>query len=112
MITLRVYDSAANNKKFTDYVDRYALYVPTPRNKRHLWGYMGSFLGFSFSKDNITRCCWGECKYGVKTMNLGKKVKRESLPPHVQKWVNRMEAAYNRALEEDTREAWLEWYTA
>ena len=109
MITLRVYDSASVRKEYATYVDRYSLYVPTPRNKVKEWGVMGVFLGFNFDEKGITRCCWDECRYGVITMNLGKKVKRETLPSHVQKWVKQMEEAYNRALKEDTEEAWVEW---
>ena len=37
-IALRVYDSG---KKYKNYIDRYCLYVPTPRNKIKDWGFMG-----------------------------------------------------------------------
>lgn len=111
-ITLRVYDSAKRNKKYENYIDRYSLYVPTPRNKVTEWGYMGMFLGFSFSDKWITRCCWDECRQGVASMNLGAKVKRDALPKHVQEWVEKMEKAYNKALKEDTEEAWDEWVRA
>ena len=109
MITLRVYDSASVRKEYATYVDRYSLYVPTPRNKVREWGVMGVFLGFNFDDKGITRYCWDECKHGVKTMSLGRKIKRESLPQHVQKWIDTMEEKYNRALKEDTAEAWTEW---
>lgn len=112
MITLRVYDSAVRNKRYADYVDRYSLYVPTPRNKVREWGYMGMYLGFSFSDTTITRCCWGECRQGISSMNMGKKIKRDTLPLHVQQWVDRMEKAYNRVLKENTEEAWEEWNKA
>ena len=108
-VTLRVYDSAKRNKKYENYIDRYSLYVPTPRNKVKEWGIMGTFLGFSFSDKGITRCCWDECKKGVAFMNLGKKIKRDTLPKHVQEWVENMENTYNKALKEDTEEAWDEW---
>ena len=108
-VTLRIYDSAKRNKKYENYVDRYSLYVPTPRNKVKEWGFMGTFLGFSFSDKGITRCCWEECRQGVAFMKLGKKVKRDTLPKHVQEWVEKMESTYNRALKEDTEEAWDEW---
>ena len=108
-ITLRVYDSG---KKYKDFADRYALYVPTPRNKAKEVGYVGMFLGFSFSDKGITRCCWDECRHGVKTMNLGKKINRDSLPKHVQKWIDTMEEKYNRAVKEDTEEAWEQWNRA
>lgn len=111
-VTLRIYDSAKHNKKYENYVDRYSLYVPIPRNRVKEFGYVGSFLGFSFSDKGITRCCWDECRHGVAFMNLGKKIKRESLPKHVQEWVNTMERIYNRALKEDTEEAWEEWNRA
>jgi hypothetical protein len=42
-------------------------------------------------------------------MNLGKKIKRDTLPKHVQEWVEYMENTYNKALKEDTEEAWDEW---
>ena len=112
MITLRVYDAAANNKKYENFFDRYSLYVPTPRNKVAEWGYAGVFLGFSFDNNTIQRCCWDECKLGVASMNLGRKVKRETLPKYVQEWVNRMETIYNKALKEDTEETWEEWNRA
>ena len=109
MITFRVYDSASVRKEYATYVDRYALYVPTPRNKIKEWGFMGMYLGFSFNDSGIIRCCWDECIGGIKTMSLGKKIKRESLPQHVQQWIDTMEKKYNRALKEDTAEAWVEW---
>ena len=111
MVTLRVYDSASLKKEYETYVDRYSLYVPTPRNKvKEWWGIMGMFLGFSFNDKQIIRCCWDECKYGVKTMKLGKKIKRDQLPKHVQEWINEEERAYNKALKENTLEAWEEWF--
>ena len=111
-VTLRVYDAAKRKKMYENCIDRYSLYVPTPRNKVKEWGIMGMFLGFSFSDKGIIRCCWGECKHGVKTMNLGKKIKRDSLPKHVQKWIDTMEEKYNRAVKEDTEEAWEQWNRA
>ena len=111
-VTFRVYDAGKCNKKYENCIDRYSLYVPTPRNKVKSWGIMGMFLGFSFSDKGITRCCWCNCECGVKTMNLGKKIKRESLPKHVQEWIDTMEEKYNRALKEDTKEAWNEWNRA
>ena len=108
MVTLRVYDSASIRKEYADYIDRYSLYVPTPRNKIKEWGIMGIFLGFSFTEKGITKCSWDECRHGVGTMNLGKKVKRESLPQHVQQWIDTMEEKYNRALKEDSKEAWVD----
>lgn len=111
MVTLRVYDSASIKKEYETYVDRYSLYVPTPRNKvKEWWGIMGMFLGFSFNDKQIIRCCWDECKYGVKTMKLGKKIKRDQLPKHVQEWINEEERAYNKALKENTLKAWEEWF--
>jgi len=109
-VTLRVYDAAKRSKEFENSVDRYSLYVPTPRNKVKEWGFMGTFLGFSFGDKGITRCCWDECRNGVSSMNLGKKIKRESLPKHVQEWVDHMESTYNKALNEGTEEAWEKWY--
>lgn len=109
MVTLRVYDSASLKKEYATYNDRYVLYVPTPRNKVKEWGIMGMYLGFSFTDKQIIRCCWEECNDGVKSMNFGRKVKRESLPNHVRTWVESMEKVYNNALEKDTNEAWDEW---
>ncbi len=110
MVTLRVYDSASIRKEYATYVDRYSLYVPTPRNKVKEWGIMGVFLGFNFDEKGITRYCWGECRHGVGTMNLGRKVKRDALPKHMQEWVDKMEKFYNRALKENTIKAWEDWY--
>jgi hypothetical protein len=45
-------------------------------------------------------------------MSLGKKIKRESLPQHVQQWIDTLQEKYNRALKEDTLEAWEEWHKA
>ena len=112
MVTLRVYDSASVKKEYETYVDRYSLYVPTPRNKVKEWGLMGMILGFNFNEKSINRCTWCECRAGIQTMNLGKKIKRESLPQHVQQWINTMEDKYNRAIKEDTAEAWEEWNMA
>ena len=109
MVTLRVYDSASIRKEYETYVDRYSLYIPTPRNKVKEWGVMGVFLGFNFDDKSVTRYCWCDCRGGIKSMNLGKKIKRESLPKHVQEWINTIEEKYNRALKEDTAEAWAEW---
>ena len=110
MVTLRVYDSASLRKEYETYVDRYCLYVPTPRNKVKEWGLMGMFLGFSFNDNQIVRCCWDECKYGVKTMKLGKKIKRDQLPKNVQEWINEKERLYNKALKENTLKVWEEWF--
>ena len=104
MVTLRVYDAGAKWG-----VDRYTLYVPTPRNLVPIWGYQGMGLGFSWGKETITRCCWFEVQYGVMYYNLGKKLRRNELPAHVQKWVKKMEDTYNKALTLDTDEAWEEW---
>jgi hypothetical protein len=112
MVTLRVYDAAKRNKKYEDYIDRYCLYVPIPRNRVKEFGYVGTFLGFSFSDERIIKCYWDECEYGVAFMNLGTKIKRESLPKHVQKWIDTLEKKWNRALKEDTEEAWNEWNRA
>ena len=109
MITLRVYDSASVKKEYATCTDRYTLYVPTPRNKVREWGYMGTYLGFSFTDEVLIKCCWGECENGVRTMSLGRKVKRETLPMHVQKWIDKLEKAYNKAITENTEEAWEEW---
>ena len=106
MVTLRMYDS---NKSVAD---RYCRYVPTPRNKVREWGFMGMYLPFSFNESGIIGYSWGECKNGVKSANLGKKIKRETLPTHVQEWVNGLELKYNRALTEDTDDAWEEWCKA
>ena len=104
MIHLRVYDAG---DKWG--VDRYTLYVPTPRNQILDCGYMGMGLGFSFSDTTITRCCWSEFVHGVTYAHLGKKVKIETLPTHVQEWVKKMEDTYNKALSLNTDEAWEEW---
>lgn len=113
MVTLRVYDAAARNKKFADYLDRYSLYVPVPKRFVKDFGYRGAFLGFSFHGDethgHITRCCWDEAKNGLYSVNLGRKVKRETLPTYVQAWVNEMEKVWNKATTEDTEDAWEAW---
>lgn len=41
-ITLRVYDSG---NKYKNYIDRYCLYVPTPRNKIKDWGFLSVTKG-------------------------------------------------------------------
>ena len=107
-ITLRVYDS-----KFKGYVDRYSLYIPTPRNLKAEWGYDGIGIGFSWSQvhDSLIRCDHFECPH-FSQMNLGRKVKRETLPAFVQKWINKMEKLYNDALNLDTDAAWKKWEIA
>lgn len=106
MVTLRVYDSRRD-----DVADRYCLYVPTPRNKVKEWGVMGIYLPFNFNIGNktITRFDWGECVNGVASMNLGRKMKIDTLPKFVREWIKKNEETYNRALKENTDEAWNDW---
>lgn len=104
-VTLRVYDGGKN---FT--VDRYTLYYPTPRNKQKSWGYAGMGLGFSFNDSQIVKCCHNECGIGIGIDYFpGKKIKRETLPLHIQKWIKKEEDAYNKAIRLDTQEAWDEF---
>ena len=105
MVTLRVYDSKV------EVADRYCLYVPTPRNKVKEWGNMGIYLPFNFNIDNktIIRFAWGECVNGVASMNLGRKMKIDTLPKFVREWIKKNETLYNRALKEDTLDAWNDW---
>ena len=112
-VTFRVYDAALTNKVYENFVDRFSLYVPYPRNKRKEYGNLyGIFLGFSFNERDIIKCCWEECKYGVKYHDLGRKVKRETLPLHVQKWVSKLEKTYNDYLKNATAENWEKWLYA
>lgn len=103
-VTLRVYKAG---KKYDGYVDQFSLYYPTPRNKVKDWGYMGQFLGFSFSQDTITKCTHDECKLGLGIDTfLGKKQKIEDLPQHVQEWIKEEEKAYNTAIDLDSIDGW------
>lgn len=108
-VTLRVYDAG---KKYENYPDRYSLYTPTPRNKVKDWGYMGIFQGFNFSVNSITKCTHDECKYGIGLdCFLGKRIKRDTLPIHVQQWIDKQEQLYNKAIKEDTQQAWDNYNT-
>lgn len=92
MVTLRVYDGG----KRYDASDRYTLYYPTPRNKVAEMGCKGMYVGFNFTKEDIIQYCHGECKFGVGIDFFGgKKIKRETLPMHVQEWINRVEKEFN-----------------
>ena len=123
---LRVYDAARGSRdrhKFENYPDRYALYFPHPKKwiKDDLESYgehiTGDYLNFSFSEGGktITRCCWDEwnLRNGL-CDNLGKKVKIESLPEPVQKWINGYEIAYNDLIknpeDEDAIERWESYF--
>lgn len=106
-VTLRVYDAG---EKYAHCADRYSLYYPTPRNKVKDWGYKGIYLGFGFSENEICEYSHGECKIGVGVDFFGgKKIKRQTLPTHVQKWIDNMEKAYNKAIKTDTEEGWEEF---
>lgn len=112
-VTFRVYDAALTNKKFEHVPDRFSLYVPYPRDKRKEYGNLyGIYLGFSFNEKFIIKCCWDECKYGVKYYNLGRKISRETLPLHVQKWVSKLEKTYNDYLKCSSAENWEKWLNA
>ena len=107
MITLRVYDAACVRKKYAEYADRYTLYIPTPKKFIRKWGYFGVGIGFNFGDDGrLIRFSSFEVDKPIACMSMGKKLKRESLPKHVQDWINNLEILYNKALKEDTDEAW------
>lgn len=99
---LRVYDSGK------DLVDRYSLYFPYPKKRvidyYHEYGVYitGDYLLFSFSDDgeSINRCGWDswDLKYGY-CSKLGKKVKTETLPKPVQKWIEGYEKLWNNLLK-------------
>ena len=92
-VTLRVYKAG---KKYDGCVDQYSLYYPTPQNKVNDWGYKGVYLGFSFSQDGIIKCTHEELSAGSKVdACLGKKVKIESLPQHVQDWITEEQKSFN-----------------
>ena len=109
---VRVYDGGKGYS-----VDRYSLYFPLPKKeveetyRIHRERISGHFLGFGFNDDCIFRCCWDEwnMRNGYCT-NLGKKVKIETLPQHVQEWVRGYEKAWNNLLKHpnDERYQW-EW---
>ena len=115
-ITLRVYDSAGIRKEYANCQDRYALYFPYPKE----WiasGHVADILPFNFSHSDeiISRFCWDEWnrKNGYASM-LGKKVKIDILPKHVQKWVNGYEKVWNDLINNPddikARTAWLSYH--
>lgn len=108
---LRVYDSARGSKdrhQYENYPDRYSLYFPHPKkwqkeNYEEFGEHItGDYLSFSFSNDGktITRCVWDEWngRNGL-CDNLGKKVKIETLPLPVQKWIRGYEVVYNNIIK-------------
>lgn len=116
-ITLRVYDSAGNNKEFVGYQDRYALYFPYPKE----WikgGHVGDYYAFNFTHEDeyprgcsIIHCYWNEwyrqCGYAS---NLGKKVKIETLPKHVQEWIAGYQKVWNDLINDpDNQEVVKAW---
>ena len=76
--------------------DRYSLYFPTPRNKRKEWGIKGQYIGFNFNDDTIYRYDCG-CA-NTTNFYMGKKVKIEDLPKHVQEWVMAEQENYNNVI--------------
>ncbi len=104
---VRVYDGAmgkVERHQYKGYVDRYSLYFPCPKKwqkeeyKKSGKVITGHYLGFSFSEDGeyINRCIWDEwdLSHG-RCDNLGKKVKIETLPKPVQKWIRGYEKRWN-----------------
>lgn len=88
--TLRVYDS-----KKEGFVDRYSLYYPTPKAKQKDWLTKGATLDFSFSEDQIITCCHTEIGLEVPISVLGKRVKIDTLPKHVQDWIAKEQAEWD-----------------
>ena len=125
-MTLRVYDGARGSKErrqYEGYIDRYSLYFPYPNRwktetyKKYGEHISGEFLGFSFSKNgsNINRCCWNQ--WNLRDGNcggLGKKVKINTLPEPVQKWIHGYEIAWNNLInnpeDEDVIKAWEDYF--
>ena len=104
---VKVYDAG---KRFEGYVDRYCIYYPYPKKDNKGRRAKGFTLDFSFSEHGITVCCHSEVEIGSSLREaLGKRVKNEDLPQHVQKWVQKHEEAYNKALKLDTETAWNEF---
>lgn len=115
--TIRVYDSG---KKFMGHPDRYVLYFPYPKewirdNKYAIspvgYEHVGDFFAFSFGDKTIQRCYWGEwCRKDGYASNLGKRVKIDTLPKHVQKWIRGYQKVWtdyiNHPDEEWSRKAW------
>ena len=108
----RIYDSG---KKFEGYADRYSVLFPLP--KKFQMGtcnkVRGSYLGCSPSADGMIRCTWEEVKerdYVGVDLVLGRRVKLDTFPMPFQNIVNKMTELYNKALNENTEKAWMEWY--
>jgi len=117
-ITLRVYDSAKNCKDFAGYQDRYALYFPYP--KEWIKGdHVADYFAFSFTHDDeyprgasVIRCYWDEWHRGRNgyASNLGKKLKIESLPKHVQEWIAGYQKVWNDLINDpDNQEIIKAW---
>lgn len=123
---VRVYDGARGKKErhqYENYVDRFALYFPHPKKwqeetyKKHGERITGDYLCFSFSEDgkSITRCCWDEwnLRHGH-CDTLGKKVKIETLPEPVQKWIAGYEKRWNDLIthedDEKVKKAWENYF--
>lgn len=116
--TLRVYDAAGLKKEYAGYQDRYSLYFPYP-DKWVENGHVGDFLAFNFTEDetrpHITRLYWDEWHRRNGYVRLGKKVKIETLPEYVQKWIKGFEKVWNDYInnedpfDEEIRQAWLDY---
>lgn len=108
-VKARIYDSG---KKYESYPDRYAILYMIPKEYRNN-GLKGIYLGCRPTEDGMIRCTWEEVKtsdrIGV-TVNLGKRIPIEHLPAGFRHIVRKMDRVYNRALNENTEQAWAEWY--
>lgn len=123
---VRVYDGARGRKErhqYENYPDRYSLYFPYPKKwqeemyKEYGEHISGDFLCFSFSEngETINRCNWDEwnLRNGL-CDSLGKKVKIETLPEPVQKWIRGYEVVWNNILKDEDNEeyqkAWEDYF--
>ena len=84
--TLRVYDSGKEG-----YVDRYSLFYPTPKSKST----KGVIWDFSFNDTKVITCCHYDIGLDFPIRLLGKKVKIDDLPKHVQEWIAKEQAQWD-----------------
>lgn len=100
MVTARVYH---DTRKFCEgYSGNWSLYFPVPRNFQSRDDGNGQYVSCNIDNEEgkISFCEWGTHDYykgGVNSDSfyLGKKIKRETLHPHIQEVINKYEALWN-----------------
>ena len=95
-----------------DFIDGYTLYFPYNKKLREQTKCAGYGIGCSQGMyGNVIRCDGFDVESFV-TVNLGRKVKLETMSEEFQRWAKHMEEAWNNALKFDDKEHWDIWNKA